>query len=153
MDSGDEPTPGIITETVGSYTDEAGNKVGTMLFSAEFEVFNLKSLGLDLSSLWQAGRWVSHDWMWPVWRLVISKHTTLLSWSESGWWSCLFQVSLVMRRYQFRAFRKPRLVLHQMYGEETGKASKQKYFRVQQKCTQGLYLDKTATFHPKQRRK
>ena len=58
-----------------------------------------------------------------------------------------------MRRYQFRAFRKPRLVLHQMYGEETGKASKQKYFRVQQKCTQGLYLDKTATFHPKQRRK
>ena len=63
MDSGDEPTPGIITETVGSYTDEAGNKVGTMLFSAEFEVVNLKSLGLDLSSLWQAGRWVSHDWM------------------------------------------------------------------------------------------
>ena len=29
VDSGDEPTPGIITETVGSYTDEAGNKVGT----------------------------------------------------------------------------------------------------------------------------
>ena len=27
VDSGDEPTPGIITETVGSYTDEAGNKV------------------------------------------------------------------------------------------------------------------------------
>ena len=63
MDSGDEPTPGIITETVGSYTDEAGNKVGTTLFSAEFKVVNLKSLGLDLSSLWQAGRWVSHDWM------------------------------------------------------------------------------------------
>ena len=40
MDSGDEPTPGIITETVGSYTDEAGNKVGTMLFSTEFEVVN-----------------------------------------------------------------------------------------------------------------
>merc|ERR1711936_491037 len=27
VDSGDEPTPGIITETVGSYLDEAGNKV------------------------------------------------------------------------------------------------------------------------------
>ena len=40
VDSGDEPTPGIITETVGSYTDEAGNKVGTMLFSTEFEVVN-----------------------------------------------------------------------------------------------------------------
>ena len=31
MDSGDEPTPGIITETVGSYTDEAGNRVGKMV--------------------------------------------------------------------------------------------------------------------------
>ena len=33
-----------------------------------------------------------------------------------------------MCRYQFRAFRKSRLVLYQMYGEKTGKASKQKYF-------------------------
>ena len=153
MDSGDEPTPGIITETVGSYTDEAGNKVGITLSwirSCKLEITRFGSVQPV------ASRTMGLPW------LDVTSVTTgnflntpfSLSWSESGYWSCLSQVSLVMRRYQFRAFRKPRLVLYQMYGEETGKASIQKcYFRVQQKCTQGLYLDKTATFHPKQRRK
>ena len=36
VDSGDEPTPGIITETVGSYTDEAGNKVRKFRVDREY---------------------------------------------------------------------------------------------------------------------
>ena len=59
VDSGDEPTPGIITETVGSYTDEAGNKVEKERMQLKFKLF----LGVDLSSLWQAGRRVTHDWV------------------------------------------------------------------------------------------
>ena len=61
VDSGDEPTPGIITETVGSYTDEAGNKVRNRMRWCYF--YFQPFSGLDLSSLWQAGRRVTHDWV------------------------------------------------------------------------------------------
>ena len=42
VDSGDEPTPGIITETVGSYTDEAGNKVMKERVQLKFKPFFLR---------------------------------------------------------------------------------------------------------------
>ena len=53
VDSGDEPTPGIITETVGSYTDEAGNKVWMSFPNTQLLHVFLK--GVDLSCLREAG--------------------------------------------------------------------------------------------------
>ena len=51
VDSGDEPTPGIITETVGSYTDEAGNKV----WMNNTQLLHVFLSGVDLSCLREAG--------------------------------------------------------------------------------------------------
>ena len=53
VDSGDEPTPGIITETVGSYTDEAGNKV--WMSFPNTQLLHVFLSGVDLSCLWEAG--------------------------------------------------------------------------------------------------
>jgi len=96
MDSGDEPTPGIITETVGSYTDEAGNKVWICPACGKQDDGS-PMIGCDQCDDW-------YHW------LCVGINSEP---SENQDWFCT------------RCMAKK----------------------------QGLYLDKTATFHPKQRRK
>merc|ERR1712212_358028 len=96
VDSGDEPTPGIITETVGSYTDEAGNKVWICPTCGKQDDGS-PMIGCDQCDDW-------YHW------LCVGINSEP---SENQDWFCT------------RCMAKK----------------------------QGLYLDKTATFHPKQRRK
>jgi len=96
VDSGDEPTPGIITETVGSYTDEAGNKVWICPACGKQDDGS-PMIGCDQCDDW-------YHW------LCVGINSEP---SENQDWFCT------------RCMAKK----------------------------QGLYLDSTATFHPKQRRK
>jgi len=96
VDSGDEPTPGIITETVGSYTDEAGNKVWICPACGKQDDGS-PMIGCDQCDDW-------YHW------LCVGINSEP---SENQDWFCT------------RCMAKK----------------------------QGLYLDKSATFHPKQKRK